>query len=56
MINNSDLLFFGNKSQNAVNYNWFVGENGLFKNISEFTNTIYVRCSAVYFCEYDTTL
>ena len=55
-INNSDLLVCGNKSENAVNFNWFVGENGLFKNISKFTNEISVRCPAVYFCEYDILL
>ena len=47
-INNSEFLFCGNKSENTVNFNLFVEENGLFKNISKFTNEISVRCSSVY--------
>ena len=52
-INNSDLLVCGNKSENTSNFNWFVGENSLFKNISQFTKNISVQCPSVYFCEYD---
>ena len=55
-INSTDLLVCGNKQQNAVNFNCFVGENGLFKNISKFTNKISAHCPAVYFCEYDISL
>ena len=38
IIYNSDLLVCGNKSIKAVNFNWFVWDNGVFKNISKFTN------------------
>ena len=55
-IKSSDLLVCENKSENAVNFNWFVGENGLFKNISKFTKEISGHCPAVYFCEYDISL
>ena len=50
-INSSDLLVCENKSANAVNFDWFVGENGWFKSIYKFTYEISVRCPAVYFCE-----
>ena len=36
IINHSYLLVCRNKSENAVYFFWFVGENGLFKNISKF--------------------
>ena len=52
-INNSDLLVCGNKTENTLNFNWFVGENGLFRNISKFSKNISVHCPSVYFCEYD---
>ena len=42
-INNSDLLVCGNKSENTSYFNWFVGENGFFKNISQFTKNISVH-------------
>ena len=38
IINNSELLVCGNESIKAVNFNWSFGDNGLFKNISKFTN------------------
>ena len=37
-------MVWGNKSINDVNFNCFFGENGLFKNISKFTNEISVSC------------
>ena len=53
-INSSDLLVCVNKSKNAVNFNWFVGENGLFKNISKFTKKyqgtvrLYISVNMIY--------
>ena len=43
----------GNNSENTSNFNWFVGEKCLLKNISQFTKNISVRCPSVYFSEYD---
>ena len=54
LINNSDLLVCGNKSENTSNFNWFVGENSLFRNISQFTKTyqytvrLYISVNMIY--------
>ena len=56
IINNSDLLVWWNKSINTANFNWFVGYNGVSKNISKFTNEISLHCPAVFFCEYEETI
>ena len=56
IINNSDLLVCWNQLINAAYFNWFVCDNGVFKNISKFTNEISVHCPAIYFCEYEETI
>ena len=53
LINNSDILVCGNKSENTSNFNWFVSEDGFLRNISQFTKNISVHCPSVYFCEHD---
>ena len=54
LINNSDVLICGNKSENTSNFNWFVGENSLFKTYLNLQKTyqynvrLYISVNMIY--------